>query len=85
MKKKLPYLYTSLISLWILLLIFYLKKIYPFGEYSLVWGDMYDQIMSFYFHMYDSFYDGMSLLYNNTSGSGLNFFWSSCLLHYKSS
>ena len=74
MKKKLPYLYTSLISLGILLLIFYLKKIYPFGEYSLVWGDMYDQIMSFYFHMYDSFYDGMSLLYNNTSGSGLNFF-----------
>ena len=74
MKKKLPYLYTSLISLGILLLIFYLKKIYPFGEYSLVWGDMYDQIMSFYFHMYDCFYDGMSLLYNNTSGSGLNFF-----------
>ena len=74
MKKKLPYLYTCIISLAILLIIFYLKKIYPFGEYSLVWGDMYDQIMSFYFHMYDSFYDSISLLYNNTSGSGLNFF-----------
>ena len=74
MKKILPYLCTSLISLVILLLVFYLKKIYPFGEYSLVWGDMYDQVMSFYFHMYDSFYDGMSLLYNSSTGSGLSFF-----------
>ena len=74
MKKKLPYLLTCLISLMILLLIFYLKKIYPFGDYSLVWGDMYDQIMAFYFHMYDSFYDGMSLLFNPTTGGTINFF-----------
>ena len=49
------------------------SHIYPFGDNSLVWGDMYDQIMAFYFHMYDSFYDGMSLLFNPTVNNSISF------------
>lgn len=68
-----PYLVTSIIVILILGIVFYIKKIYPFGENSLIWGDMHDQITAFYYHFYDSLKGNGSLLVDFTTSSGINF------------
>lgn len=69
-----PYFLTSLIVLTILTIVFFIKGIYPFGNHSLIWGDMHDQITAFYYHLYDSFKGNQSLLVDFTTSSGINFF-----------
>ena len=73
MKRIKPYLYTSLITLLILSVLFFVKGIYPFGNNSLIWGDMHDQITAFYYHFYDSFYGAKSLLVDFSTSAGVNF------------
>jgi len=73
MKKLKPYLITTSIVLIIFLIIFISKGIFPFGNNSLIWGDMHDQITAFYYHFYDSFKDSSSLLINFSTSSGINF------------
>ena len=73
MKKFKPYLYTGLISLGILSIVFIMKGIFPFGDNSLIWGDMHDQITAFYYHFYDSFHGNNSLLINFSTGGAINF------------
>ncbi len=68
-----PYLLTSAIVLGIMTIIFLIKGIYPFGNNSLIWGDMHDQITAFYYHLYDSVKGGKSLLIDFTSSGGINF------------
>lgn len=73
MKKIKPYLYTSLIVLGILAVVFIVKGIFPFGDNSLIWGDMHDQITAFYYHFYDSIRGNNSILVNFSTGGGINF------------
>ena len=73
MKKK-DFIIITVITIFILGIISFIKGIYPFGNYSYVWGDMYDQIMPYYFNMYDAIRGNTSLLQNFTTGSGVNFF-----------
>lgn len=68
-----PFLLTSLIVLTIIIIVFLLKGIYPFGRNSLIWGDMHDQITAFYYHFYDCFKGNQSLLIDFTTSGGINF------------
>ncbi len=73
MKRIKPYFITSLLVLGILTFVFLIKGIYPFGNHSLIWGDMHDQITAFYYHFYDCFYQNKSLLIDFSTSSGINF------------
>ena len=73
MKKLKPYLYTSLITLGILGIIFIVKGIFPFGNNSLIWGDMHDQITAFYYHLHDAVYSNGSMFYDFRIGGGMAF------------
>jgi len=68
-----PYFMTSGIVLSILIVVFLFKGIYPFGNNSLIWGDMHDQITAFYYHFYDSIMGDSSLLINFSTSGGINF------------
>ncbi|MEG1495310.1 MAG: YfhO family protein [Bacilli bacterium] len=71
---KSPYLITLGVILGIFLLLFLIKGIFPFGENSLIWGDMHDQVTAFYYHFYDAFYGNGSLLIDFSTSGGINFF-----------
>jgi len=73
MKKLKPYLLNISIILSILIIIFVYKGIYPFGNNSLIWGDMHDQITAFYYNFYDVFKSNKSLLVIFSASSGVNF------------
>lgn len=73
-KKHKDYFYLTGISLLICLVIFFIKGIYPFGNNSLIYGDMYVQITSFYYYFHDSIFSPNSLFINFGSANGLNFF-----------
>lgn len=73
MKKLKPYLVSTFIVLFIFLIIFISKGIFPFGNNSLIWSDMHDQITAFYYHFYDSFIGNNSLYINFSTGGGTNF------------
>lgn len=73
MKKLKPYIITLCICIAIFLIVFISKGIFPFGNHSLIWGDMHDQITAFYYHLYDSIRGDGSLLINFSTSSGINF------------
>lgn len=73
MKKLKPYIITLCLTITIFLIIFISKGIFPFGNNSLIWGDMHDQITAFYYHFYDSFRGDSSLLVNFSTSGGINF------------
>ena len=73
-KKWMPYLVTAGIILGIFVVLFCVKGIYPFGENSLIWGDMHDQLTAFYYHLYDTFYGDSSIFINFSTSGGINFF-----------
>ncbi len=75
MKKFLhkPYWITTLIVSLIFLVLWIGKGLYPFGDHSLIWGDMHDQITAFYYHFYDSFRGDASLLVDFTTSGSINF------------
>lgn len=72
-KKVEPYLLTGIFVLTILIIVFLLKGIYPFGRNSLIWGDMHDQITAFYYHFYDCIKGDQSILVDFTTSGGINF------------
>ena len=73
MKKIKPYLLNISIVLLILIVIFIYKGIYPFGNNSLIWGDMHDQITAFYYNLYDVFKSNKSIFVIFSASSGVNF------------
>lgn len=73
MKNK-KYINTSLLVIAIFAVIFVIKGIFPFGDKSIIWSDMHDQITAFYYHFYDSVRGGSSFFVDFTSGGGINFF-----------
>ena len=74
MKKFKSYYIASLIVFLIFLIIFVVKGIFPFGENSLIYSDMHDQITAFYYHFYDSIVGKNSLFVNFSTSGGINFF-----------
>ncbi|MDD3241730.1 MAG: YfhO family protein [Bacilli bacterium] len=71
MKKN--YLITIISIVTMLIILFVGKEIFPFGSNSLIWGDMHDQVTSFYYKIYDTFKGNSSLLIDFTSSGGINF------------
>ena len=69
---KNKYFLTSIISLLIISLIFISKGIFPFGNNSVIWSDMHEQVTALYYHLRDAVYGG-NLLVNFNSGGAVNF------------
>lgn len=67
MKKK--YLISGSVVALIILFVFALKSIFPFGNDFISWGDMHAQILPLYYNFYDIFYNGKSFLVDFTSGT----------------
>ena len=72
MKKK--YLISGGIVSIILLFVFALKGIFPFGHDFISWGDMHAQILALYYNFYDVVYNGKSIFIDFTSGTVSNVF-----------
>jgi uncharacterized membrane protein YfhO len=58
MKKK--YFISGLVVAVILLIVFLVKWMYPFGKNYIMWGDMYEQIVPMYYNFYDVIRNGKS-------------------------
>lgn len=75
MKRKIkPYLIISSLIILLFIMIFITKGIYPFGENSLIWGDMEDQVTAFFYHFYDSIRGNASIFVDFTTSGSINFF-----------
>lgn len=71
----------------IMLVIFFLKSIFPFGNRSFLYMDMYHQYMPFFSSFYDTIREGGSLFYTWDVGIGSNFlalyvYYLACPLHF---
>jgi uncharacterized membrane protein YfhO len=73
MKKYKEYIYTGLIIFILLSIVYILRGIFPFGNNSIVWSDMHEQITAMYYHFYDAFHSNSSLLIDFSSGGGISF------------
>ena len=71
--KKNKYVITAVIVFLIFLSIFLLKGIFPFGDNSIIWSDLHEQITAIYYHLYDAIRGDKSLLIDFTTGGGVNF------------
>ena len=76
-KKKITfnklYLFAFLISTVIMLVIFAIREIYPFGDRSFLHIDMYHQYFPFLVEFYHKLKNGESLFYSWNTGIGSNF------------
>ena len=71
----------------IMLAIFFLKSVFPFGDRSFLYMDMYHQYMPFFSEFYDKLWEGSGLLYSWNVGIGSNFlalyvYYLACPLHF---
>ena len=71
MKKK--YFISCLLVAVILLIVFLVKGMYPFGKNYIMWGDMYEQIVPMYYNFYDVIRNGKSILIDYTGGVASSF------------
>lgn len=58
----------------VLLLIYAIKGIYPFGSMTIAHGDVGQSYMPFYHFLYDVVYNGKNLFYDYTLGMGSNMY-----------
>ena len=70
MKKK--SLVPGIIVAIIILTVYFVKKIFPFGHDFIAWGDMHAQILALYYNFYDIVYNGKSFLIDFTGGTAIN-------------
>ena len=73
-KKYLKYIVPSIIAILILLLIYLIKGIYPFGNMTIAHADMGQSYETFYHLLWDAIRSGKSILYSYVLGSGSNIF-----------
>ena len=73
MKNKKLYFFAFLIPATIMLVIFAIQQIYPFGELSFLHIDMYHQYFPFLVEFYHKIKNGESLFYSWNAGIGSNF------------
>lgn len=74
MKKFRDYFIVGGISTFILSVLFVYFGIYPFGNNTVLTGDLYTQVSALFYHLWDTIRGGGSLLVDYTSGAGENFF-----------
>lgn len=67
------YLFSFLVPVLIMFIIFIVRKIYPFGEESFLHIDMYHQYFPFLSEFYHKLKSGESLFYSWNTGIGSNF------------
>lgn len=67
------YILSFLLPVLIMLMIFIIRKIYPFGERSFLHIDMYHQYFPFLVEFYHKLRNGESLFYSWNTGIGSNF------------
>ena len=72
-KKNLIYILSTVIPLILMLVIFIVREIYPFGDESFLHIDMYHQYFPFLTEFYHKLKDGESLFYSFQTGIGSNF------------
>lgn len=73
MKKKKMYLFAFLIPTVIMLVLFVIRGIYPFGDRSFLFADMYHQYMPFFSELLHKVRGGESLNFSFNVGIGSNF------------
>lgn len=73
MKKYKDYFINVFIVLIVFLVIFFIKGIYPLGDYTLAFGDMQAQIVDFLYHYKSAFLGNGSLFIDFYTMSGINF------------
>lgn len=71
--KNRKYLLTGVFVLAILSIIFIIKGIFPFGDNSIIWSDMHEQITAIYYHFYDAIRGNSSIFVDFSSSGGVNF------------
>lgn len=72
-QKNLIYILSTIIPLILMLIIFIVREIYPFGDESFLHIDMYHQYFPFLTEFYHKVKDGESLFYSFQTGIGSNF------------
>lgn len=73
-KKYKDYFLLIGITFLLFIILFIIKGIYPFGNKSLIMGDMAGQITAYYYYLHDSLRSTSSFLVDFTSSNGVNFF-----------
>ncbi|MCF0147280.1 MAG: YfhO family protein [Clostridium sp.] len=68
------YILTSIIIIVFMLCIYYLKGLYPFGNNSIIYADMVQQIAPFYYNFYDIINGSASIFYDFNTAMGFNIF-----------
>lgn len=71
-KKSLPYVYSGLICIAVLLIIYAVKGIFPFGSNNAAIMDMCHGYIPMYYHLYDFLHGDKSLFFDFYSGTGVN-------------
>ena len=73
-KKYKDYFLLIGITFLLFIILFIIKGIYPFGNKSLILGDMAGQITAYYYYFHDCIRTASSFLVDFTSSNGVNFF-----------
>ena len=58
----------------IMLFVYYMKGIYPFGNLTIPYSDMASMYVPFYHHLYDIVYSGKNIFWDFYSGTGYNIY-----------
>lgn len=73
-KKYQTHFLVTLTSILIILIIYAIKGIYPFGNMTIANGDMGQSYIPFYVFLHDVVYSGKSIFYDYTLGMGSNIY-----------
>lgn len=68
------YIITSIIIMVSILIIYYLKGLYPFGNNSILYADMVQQTAPFYYNFFDIIKGNASIFYDFNTAMGFNIF-----------
>ncbi|NMB06991.1 MAG: YfhO family protein, partial [Tissierellia bacterium] len=68
------YIIVTMTTLPIILLIYYVKGLYPFGNNSIIYADMVQQIAPFYYNFFDIIKGSSSIFYDFNTAMGFNMF-----------
>jgi len=70
--KLVKHLIPSIIVSSILLIVYFVKGIYPFGDMTIVQGDLFQMFSPFYMRLWDVIHEGSSFIYDHNIGLGGN-------------
>lgn len=68
------YIITSIIIIVLMLFIYYLKALYPFGNNPIIYADMIQQTTPFYYKFFDIIKGDASIFYDFNTAMGFNIF-----------